>query len=489
MGGAWSRSTGETSLEVISPHTEQAIARVAAATEPDIDAAVLAAREAITVGPWARTSPAERITAVRSLATSYESRQPDIARAITESIGAPAAFARRAQVGLPLMMMRAFCDVAQHVPWREERIGLYGKTIHLRREPVGVVAAVVAWNMPQFLIITKLVPALLAGCSVVVKPAQEAPLDALLLAEAIADSDLPPGVVSVLNGDASVGRHLVAHPGVDKVSFTGSTAAGKAVAAACAPNLTRVGLELGGKSAAIVLADADPENVASGIRTASLSNSGQICNALTRILVPAARQHEYIDALAAEMAGLTIGDPALDETQVGPLVTRRQQRRVREYIDSAHAEGARAVLGGSDMPPGIDRGWYVRPTLFAEVHNSMRIAREEIFGPVLSVIAYRDTDEAIDIANDSDYGLAGSVWTGDIDQGLAVADRVRTGTFGVNEGYTMDPLAPFGGVKASGYGRELGREGIEGYLDTKSVSVDTPPIRQPIPHNRTHHHQ
>jgi acyl-CoA reductase-like NAD-dependent aldehyde dehydrogenase len=348
---------------------------------------------------------------------------------------------------------------------------MYGVEVQIRREPIGVVAAVVPWNMPQFLIVTKLIPALLAGCAVIIKPAPESPLDALLLAEMVSESDLPPGVVSVLPGDGALGEYLVTHPWVDKVSFTGSTAAGKAVAAACAADLKRVSLELGGKSAAIVLDDADPASVATGVRSASLSNSGQICNALTRILVPAKRAGEFTDALAAEMSSLVVGNPTDAGTQVGPLVAQRQQKRVRGYIDTGQAEGARIVVGGTAMPDGLERGWYVRPTLFDQADNAMRIAREEIFGPVLTVIPYADDEEAVAIANDSDYGLAGSVFTADTERGLTVAARIRTGTFGVNQGYTMDPFAPFGGVKGSGYGRELGREGIDGYTETKSISV------------------
>jgi acyl-CoA reductase-like NAD-dependent aldehyde dehydrogenase len=408
---------------------------------------------------------------VRRLAEVYGQRRSEMADVITAEIGAPISFAQRAQVALPWTMMTAFCDLAEGYPWRESRPGLYGSDIQIRREPVGVVAAIVPWNMPQFLIVTKLIPALLAGCPVVLKPAPESPLDALLLAELIAESGLPPGLVSVLPGDNTVGESLVKHPGVDKVSFTGSTAAGKAVAAACATGLKRVSLELGGKSAAVILDDADPAAVATGVRSASLSNSGQICNALTRILVPASRAVEYVDALAAEMQSMVVGDPADPATQVGPLVAKRQQDKVRGYIESGQHQGARLVTGGRQMPAGVDTGWYVTPTLFSDADNSMRIAREEIFGPVLTVIPYADEDDAVRIANDSDYGLAGSVWTNDIDRGIAVAERVRTGTFGVNQGYTMDPFAPFGGVKGSGYGRELGREGIDGYTDTKSIAV------------------
>ncbi|WKG03823.1 aldehyde dehydrogenase [Mycolicibacterium sp. HK-90] len=460
-------------VEVISPHTEQPIARVAAAGPAEVDAAVAAARAAIDQGPWPRLDPAERIGVVRHLAEIYAGRRGEMAQLISAEMGAPISFAQRAQVGLPTMMMSAFCDLAETYPWRETRAGFFGSDVHVRKNPVGVVAAIVPWNMPQFLIVTKLVPALLAGCAVVLKPAPESPLDAAFLSAMLKEVGLPEGVVTVIQGDATVGTHLVGHPGVDKVSFTGSSAAGRAVAAAAVANLTKVSLELGGKSAAIILDDADPATVAAGVRSASLSNSGQICNALTRIVVPASREQEFVDALADRMTGLVVGDPADPATDLGPLVSQRQQQRVRDYIDLGRQEGARLVCGGTDLPDGVDAGWYVRPTLFAGADNGMRIAREEIFGPVLTVIGYRDEDEAVAIANDSDYGLAGSVWTADTDRGIGIAERVQTGTFGVNQGYTMDPFAPFGGIKDSGYGRELGREGLEGYLDTKSIAVAT----------------
>ncbi|MGV9802259.1 aldehyde dehydrogenase [Mycobacterium sp. NPDC003449] len=456
-------------IDVVSPHTEQSIASVAAAQPADVDRAVTAAGAA--VGEWAGTAPEDRIAVVRRLAEIYGQRRGEMAQLISAEIGAPIGFAQRAQVGLPAVMISAFCDLAENYPWREDRRGFFGADVRVRREPVGVVAAVVPWNMPQFLIVTKLVPALLAGCAVVLKPAPESPLDALLLAEMLKETGLPDGIVTVVPGGVSVGAQLVAHPGVDKVSFTGSTAAGRAVATAAAANLTKVSLELGGKSAAIVLDDADPGTVAAGVRSASLSNSGQICNALTRIVVPASREKEFVDALATRMSALVVGDPADPGTDLGPLVSRRQQHRVRDYIELGRREGARLVVGGTDLPDGVDTGWYVRPTLFDGAHNAMRIAREEIFGPVLTVIPYADEDEAVAIANDSDYGLAGSVWTADTERGVAIAERVQTGTFGVNQGYTMDPFAPFGGVKNSGYGRELGREGLDGYIETKSVAV------------------
>lgn len=458
-------------LELVSPHTEELLAEVPISTAAEIDAAVTAARAAVDTGPWPRMAPGERVEVLRRFADVYRAHGKEIAQLITAEIGAPITFAQRAQIGLPAMMIGAFCDTAQGYDWQEVRPGFFGADIHVRKEPVGVVAAIVPWNMPQFLTMAKLVPALLAGCAVIVKPAPETSLDALFLVKLFEEVGLPPGVVTVLPGDNTVGERLVSHPGIDKVSFTGSTAVGKAVAAACAANLTKVSLELGGKSAAIILDDADPATVAAGVRSASLSNSGQICNALTRILVPAARQQEFVDALAAEIAAIAVGDPTDPQTQLGPLVNRRQQQRVLDYIRIGQDEGARLVIGGTEAPAGIDRGWYVRPTLFADAQNSMRIAQEEIFGPVLTVIGYRDEREAVALSNDSGYGLAGSVWTADTDRGLGIAAQIKTGTFGVNQGYTMDPFAPFGGVKDSGYGRELGREGLESYLDTKSIAV------------------
>ena len=461
-------------LEVVSPHTEQVVATVPAASPDDVDRAVAAARLAFDHGPWPRLDPAERIAAVRRLATVYGERRGEIADVITAEMGAPTTFAHRAHVGLPWAMMGALADIAERFAWTEQRPGAWGSELRVRKEPGGVVAVVVPWNMPQFLIVTKLVPALLAGCTVVVKPAAETPLDALLLAEVAAATDLPPGTVTVITGGRDVGELLVDHAGVDKVSFTGSTTAGREVAIACADGLKPVTLELGGKSAAIVLDDADPAAVAQGVRVASLSNSGQLCNALSRVLVPAGRSAEVVDALAATMTSLQVGDPNDPATDLGPLVTRAQQQRVWRSVDEGLYHGARLVTGGTGLPEGQERGWYVKPTLFADVDNGACIAQEEIFGPVLAVIPYATEDDAIRLANDSIYGLAGAVWTADTDRGLAVAERVRTGTFGVNQGYSMDPAAPFGGVKASGYGRELGPESLDTYLDTKSISVASP---------------
>lgn len=471
VGGEWVASSAGETLDVVSPQTEETIATVASAGGADVDRAVDAARTAFDDGPWPGLAPAERIAAVRRLGEVYAEHRKEMVDTIVSELGAPVGFAKMAQVGLPTHIIGVLAGIADAHPWEEVRPGAFGRDVLLRRDPVGVVAAVVPWNMPQFLTIVKIVPALLAGCTVVVKPAPEASLDALLLARIVEEAGFPPGVVNVIPGGRDAGAHLVAHPGVDKVSFTGSSAAGKLVAQACAANLTKVSLELGGKSAAIALDDAEPAAVAAAVSTSAMGMAGQICNGLTRVLAPAGRAGEYADALAGVLSGLQVGDPADPAIQVGPLISRRQQERVLGYIDAGVSDGARLVTGGTGLPDGIDRGWYVRPTVFADVDNSMRIAREEIFGPVFVVIPHDGDEHAVELANDSDYGLSGSVFTADTDRGIEIAGKVRAGSFGVNEGYGMDPAAPFGGVKGSGYGRELGREGLDGFVDLKSITV------------------
>lgn len=470
IGGEWAQPSGDAVIEVISPHTEKPIAVVAAASPADVDRAVSAARQAQDEGPWPRLDPAERIAAVRRLAELYRPRRREIAQLITAEMGSPISFSKFSQATLPMMLLDAFATIASTFPWEEVRPGVFGQDVLVRRESGGVVAAIVPWNVPLFLVVGKLAPAVLAGCSIIVKPAPETPLDSLLFAQLIEAAGFPRGLISILPGDGTIGEALVAHPGVDRVSFTGSTAVGRRIAAACGASLKKVSLELGGKSAAIILDDANPDAVAQGVKMAGLMNNGQACVAQTRILVPAARHNEFLDALASMVSGLVIGNPEDAATEIGPLVSHRQRARVRSYIEEGRREGARMVIGGSDPPPSIDCGWYVRPTLFADVDNAMRIAREEIFGPVLTVIPYRDDEDAVNIANDSDYGLSGSVWTADEARGLAVARRVRSGSFGINQPYSMDPAAPFGGVKASGLGRELGREGLEAYVELKAIS-------------------
>ncbi|MGZ4583213.1 MAG: aldehyde dehydrogenase [Mycobacterium sp.] len=465
IGGEWRKPANPQQLAVISPHSEEPVGHAQAAGPEDVDAAVRAARHAFDHGPWPRLTHADRMAKVEQLAAIYAGHIEEMADLITAEMGSPRSFSRLGQAAGAASMMHLALAAARDFPWVERRHGVLGE-VHLHRAPVGVVGAIVPWNVPQFLIMPKLIPALIAGCTVIVKPAPETPLDALWLAEMIEQIGLPEGVVSILPGGTDVGEALVRHPGVDKIAFTGSSATGRRIAALCGEQLKRVSLELGGKSAAIILDDADLDKTVAALKTAGLMNNGQACVAQTRILASERRHDDVVDALAGMMSGLQVGDPADEATDIGPLVAQRQQRRVQDYIRSGQQEGARLVLGDEDSP--AERGWYVRPTLFAGATNDMRIAREEIFGPVLTVLAYTDEDDAVRIANDSDYGLAGSVWTADAAHGLEIAARVRTGTYGINM-YTLDIGSPFGGFKQSGIGREFGPEGLDEYVELQSV--------------------
>ncbi|AMO61130.1 NAD-dependent aldehyde dehydrogenase [Mycolicibacterium phlei] len=470
IGGRWRKPATSERISVISPHTEEPIGEVPHASPADVDRAVQAARAAFDEGPWPRLDVDERIAAVERLAALYAEHTDEMADLITAEMGSPRSFSRMGQATGAVAQMYLNIDLARDFPWVERRLGLFGDA-HIRRAPVGVVAAIVPWNVPQFLIMPKLIPALLAGCTVVVKPAPETPIDAMWLAEMLDEIGLPEGVVSILPGGRETGEALVRHPGVDKVAFTGSSATGQRIAAICGEQLKRVSLELGGKSAAIILDDADIDHTVEQLRTASLMNNGQACVAQTRILVSPRRHDDVVDGLATMMSGLNVGDPADETTDIGPLVSQRQQQRVLGYIRSGVEEGARIVVGGTDSPR--DRGWYVRPTLFADATNKMTIAREEIFGPVLTVLTYHDEDDAVRIANDSDYGLAGSVWTADTAHGLQIAARIRTGTYGVNM-YTLDTTMPFGGFKKSGIGREFGVEGLSEYVELQTTICAEP---------------
>ncbi len=465
IGGRWRAPSTTQRLSVISPHTEQRIGETPEASPQDVDTAVLAARKAFDEGPWPRLGVEERMDKIEKLAAIYTAETDAIADLITAEMGSPRSFSRLGQGLGAVAQMHLNMATAKDFPWVERRPGLYGE-VHLRRAPVGVVGAIVPWNVPQFLIMPKVIPALIAGCTVVVKPAPETPLDAMWLAEMLEQVDLPEGVVSIVPGGRDTGESLVRHPGVDKISFTGSSATGRHIAALCGEQLKRVSLELGGKSAAIILDDADIAHTVKQLKMASLMNNGQACVAQTRILVSERNHDDVVDALAEMMSGLQVGDPADEATDVGPLVAQRQQHRVQGYIRSGIDEGARVVLGGADSPH--DRGWYVRPTLFTDATNDMKIAREEIFGPVLTVLKYTDEADAVRIANDTDYGLAGSVWTSDVARGLEIAGEIRTGTYGINM-YTLDTTAPFGGFKQSGIGREFGAEGLSEYVELQTT--------------------
>ncbi|MFI9238700.1 aldehyde dehydrogenase [Streptomyces sp. NPDC053079] len=463
-------------IEVVSPHTEAVIGRVPHASRADVDRAVAAARASFESEVWAGLPLAERIEVVTRIKDGLAARYEEIARLVSAQNGSPYSWSVLAQALGAVMVWDSAIAVARDFPHEERRAGVLGPLL-VRREPVGVVAAVVPWNVPQFVAAAKLAPALLAGCSVVLKPSPETPLDSYLLAEIVTAAGLPEGVLSILPADREVGEYLVGHPGLDKVSFTGSVAAGRRVMEVAARNLTRVTLELGGKSAAIVLPDADLDAAVAGIVPSAWMNNGQACVAQTRVLAPRSHYDELADRLAAAASALVVGDPLDAATQVGPLVARRQRERSLEYIALGQREGAK-VLAGGGRPAGRDTGWYVEPTLFGDVANTMRIAREEIFGPVVCLLPYEDEEEAVRIADDSDYGLSGSVWTGDVERGIAVARRVRTGTYCVNT-FSLDMFGPFGGYKDSGLGREGGPEGYAEYLEQKTIHLPAGYGRQP----------
>jgi aldehyde dehydrogenase (NAD+) len=465
IGGEWLKSHGTGCTSLVTPSTEEILCDAPLADLTDVQRAVDAARTAFDSGPWGRMSGKERATYIRKLATATKARLPLLTRLWTAQVGAPVGFAGMF-AGIAPGMLEYYASVADSFAFEDVRKTAQG---HARvvRQPLGVAALIAPWNAQSPILAYKLGAALAAGCTVVVKSSPETPFDTLVLAECAEEAGLPPGVLNVITADREEGAALVASPKVDKVSFTGSTAAGKQIAKVCIDRMARFTLELGGKSAAIVLDDAQLEPTLGGLAQVTMPFSGQICFAQTRVLVPRSRQDEFLQAYAGLMSGLTVGDPWDEATHLGPLSSRKQYDRVMGYIETGRKEGARLVTGGF-RSEGFERGYFIEPTVFADVTPDMIIAKEEIFGPVVVVMAYDDIDDAVRIANDSDFGLSGTVFTSFPERGVEVARRIRTGNITVN-GLEMAPNVPFGGFKQSGLGREGGLEGLDAFLESQAI--------------------
>ncbi len=464
IGGQWVAPDGNAFIDVENPATETVIARVPEGTATDADRAARAAAAAFPA--WAALSGAERGAFLQKIADGLKARQDELGRLIASEVGMPVKLATRVQAGNPIFTFAACARIAAE-GFAEERIG---QSLVLK-VPTGPVACITPWNFPLHQIAAKVGAALAAGCTVVLKPSEVAPLNAFLLAEVIEAAGLPAGVFNLVTGYGPVvGEALAAHPALAAVSFTGSTAAGKRVAAVAAATVKRVSLELGGKSASVVLPDADLAAAVKGTVAGCFLNSGQACSALTRLLVPQERYAEAAALAVQAAAAYTLGDPLAEGSRLGPLVSGQQRQRVRAMIDQAVADGAELLCGGSAAPEGLSTGYYVRPTVFGRVRPDAALAREEVFGPVLAILTYRDEAEAEAIANGTDYGLAAAVWSADEARALAFARRLRAGQVDIN-GAFFNLLAPFGGFKQSGYGRELGRHGVEDFLETQSIQL------------------
>ncbi|MGH3320527.1 MAG: aldehyde dehydrogenase family protein [Streptosporangiaceae bacterium] len=464
IGGRWVEPSTDETIDVESPSTQRSVAKVPAGKSEDIHRAVQAAVAAFD--EWSLTSPDDRAAAIERVAEGLDKRKDEVAQTIATEVGTPLRIATSIQAGLPLSVASSLPTITREYAF-EERIG----NSLVLREPVGVVGAITPWNYPLHQVVAKVAPALAAGCTIVLKPSEVAPLCAYLLADIIDEAKLPAGVLNLVTGYGStVGEAIARHPGVDMVSFTGSVRSGRRISELAARDVKKVALELGGKSANVVLPDADLATaVKVGVANCFL-NSGQTCNAWTRMLVHRDQHDEIVDRAVEVAKRYAPGDPLQQKTRLGPVVSAGQRDRVRGYIDRGTVEGARLATGGTEPPKGLSRGYYVRPTVFGRVRSQMTIAQEEIFGPVLSILPYADEDDAVRIANDSAYGLAGAVWSADQDHGIDVARRIRTGQLDINGGQ-FNPEAPFGGFKHSGHGRELGRYGLAEFLTTKSLQL------------------
>lgn len=466
INGEWVTPSGSTLYQLREAATGEPLGKAALGDSADIDKAVKAARHALDLGPWGRSTSEERAELLIAFSKALAARGEQTARLVSRENGMPISLSIGFNGAGPAGLLRYYAKLLLKTPLEIPQSSRNGSTI-VRREPVGVVGAITPWNFPQSLAMFKIAPALAAGCTVVLKPSRETALDAYAFAEAALEAGLPPGVLNVVPAEREAGTALVTHPLVDKIAFTGSTAVGRMIGMQCADLVRRCTLELGGKSASLVLDDVDIDTFTSGLAGATFLNNSQACMTQSRILAPRSRYEEVVDAVAGFASSMKVGDPLDPETTCGPMATESHLEKVLGHIEDAKKSGARLVAGGS-RPAHTSRGWFVEPTVFADVANSDRLAQEEVFGPVIAVIPYDGDDEAVQLANESDYGLAGSVWTTDERRGLDVARRVRAGTVGINY-YDIDVTAPFGGMKQSGIGRELGPQGLDGYLEYKAI--------------------
>ena len=472
IDGDWLTPASTSRITVLNAATEAVLGTAPTADTADVDRAVAAARRAVDNSEWSAMTPADRAITMNRFADELEKRSSELTRTVSQENGMPIGLSEAFEGGFAIGLLRYYADLAATMSVEDVRPSQTGLETVVHRSPVGVVAAIVPWNYPVVLAMSKIAPALAAGCAVVVKPSPPATvLDSYIVAEAAQAAALPSGVINWVPAGPDVGAYLVSHPGVDKVAFTGSTAAGRSIATACAAMLRPVTLELGGKSAAILLDDVDLDAIMGDLQFITFMNNGQTCVTCGRILAPASRYDEVVEALAARVSSLRVGDPLDPGTDIGPMATAAHRERVERYIEKGKGE-ARLIVGGG-RPRGVDKGWFVEPTVFACTNNDATIAQEEIFGPVLAVLPYDDEADAVRIANDSVYGLGGTVFSADTDRAKDVARQVHTGTIGIN-GYPIAIGSPFGGVKDSGLGREFGPEALDSYVNLKSMYIAAP---------------